>query len=110
MARLDLDGELTRRASGGVLLVALGLVHLMLRRHAVRAAAAFAAMGLGLQLLDGAVRAVVVGGAAPAGLVAARHGAGAWRWRCGSVTRAPRRRAPPGWAMPTTCTTEPWTR
>lgn len=68
VARLDLGGELTRRASGGVLLVALGLVHLMLRRHAVRAAAAFAAMGLGLQLLDGAVRAVVVGGAAPAAL------------------------------------------
>lgn len=69
VARLDLDVELTRRASGGVLLVGLGLVHLMLRRHAVRAAVAFAAMGLGLQLLDGAVRAAVVGGAAPAGLV-----------------------------------------
>jgi len=68
VARLDLDGELTRRAAGGVLLAGLGLVHLMLRRHALRAAAAFAAMGLGLQLLDGAVRAVVVGGAGPAGL------------------------------------------
>jgi hypothetical protein len=68
VARLDLDGDLTRRASGGVLLAVLGLVHLMLRRHAVRAAAAFAAMGLGLQLLDGAVRAAALGGAAPAGL------------------------------------------
>jgi hypothetical protein len=69
VARLDQGAELTRRAAGGVLLVVLGLVHLMLRRHAVRAVTGFAAMGLGLQLLDGAVRAVVVGGAAPAALV-----------------------------------------
>ena len=68
VARLDLDGALTRRASCGVLLIVLGLLHLMLRRHAVRAAAAFAAMGLGLQLLDGAVRSVSLGGTAPAGL------------------------------------------
>lgn len=68
VAQLDLDADLTRRVSGGVLLAVLGLVHLMLRRHAVRAAVAFAAMGLGLQLLDGAVRTALVGGAAPAGL------------------------------------------
>lgn len=68
VARLDVDGGQTRRASYGALLVVLGLLHLMLRRHAVRAAAAFAAMGLGLQLLDGAVRSTTVGGAAPAGL------------------------------------------
>ena len=68
VARLDRGGALTRRASCGVLLIVLGLLHLMLRRHAVRAAAAFAAMGLGLQLLDGAVRSVSLGGTAPAGL------------------------------------------
>jgi hypothetical protein len=71
VARLDLDPDLTRRAAGGVLLSVLGLVHLMLRRHAVRAAAAFATMGLGLQLLDGAVRLAVVDGAAPPGLALA---------------------------------------
>jgi hypothetical protein len=68
VARLDLEGEVTRRVSAGVLLAVLGLVHLMLRRHAVRAITAFAAMGLGLQLLDGAVRAAVVGRPAPAAL------------------------------------------
>jgi len=61
-ARLDLDGELTRRSSYGMLLVCLGLLHLMLRRHAVRAATAFAAAGLGLQVLDGAARSVVAAG------------------------------------------------
>ena len=69
VARLDLGAALTRQCSFGVLLVGLGFLHLMLRRHAVRAATAFAAMGLGLQLLQGAVRAVVTtGGAPPEGL------------------------------------------
>jgi hypothetical protein len=69
VARLDLDAALTRQCSLGVLLVSLGFLHLMLRRHAVRAATAFAAMGLGLQLLQGAVRTVVTtGGAPPPGL------------------------------------------
>jgi hypothetical protein len=69
VARLDLDAALTRRCSFGVLLVSLGFLHLMLRRHAVRAATAFAAMGLGLQWLQGAVRAVVTtGGGPPDGL------------------------------------------
>lgn len=66
VARLDLDAALTRRCSFGVLLVCLGLLHLMLRRHAVRAAAAFAAMGLGLQVVQGAVRTAVTTGGAPA--------------------------------------------
>jgi hypothetical protein len=69
VARLDLDAALTRQCSFGVLLVSLGFMHLMLRRHAVRAVTAFAAMGLGLQLLQGAVRTVVTtGGAPPDGL------------------------------------------
>jgi len=71
VARLDLDAEATRRAAAGALLTVLGLVHLMLRRHALRAVAAFAAMGLGLELLGGAVRTAVVGGAAPPGLTLA---------------------------------------
>ena len=65
VARLDLGAALTRRCSFGVLLVSLGFLHLMLRRHVVRAATAFAAMGLGLQLLQGAVRTVVTSGGAP---------------------------------------------
>jgi hypothetical protein len=69
VARLDLDASLTRQCSFGMLLVSLGFLHLMLRRHAVRAATAFAAMGLGLQVLQDAVRTVATtGGAPPAGL------------------------------------------
>jgi hypothetical protein len=66
VARLDLESELTRRSSYGVLLVSLGFLHLMLRRHAARAAAAFAAMGLGLQVLQGVVRRVVTASGPPA--------------------------------------------
>jgi hypothetical protein len=65
IVRLGLAAEPTRRCSYGVLLVCLGLLHLMLRRHAVRAATAFAAMGLGLQVLEGAVRRVATAGSSP---------------------------------------------
>jgi hypothetical protein len=69
VARLELDAAMTRQCSFGVLLVSLGFLHLMLRRHSVRATTAFAAMGLGLQLMQGAVRTVVTtGGAPPDGL------------------------------------------
>jgi hypothetical protein len=48
-------------------LVGAGLLHLMLRRHARRATMGFGAMGLGLQILDGAARgAQVQTGLAPA--------------------------------------------
>lgn len=56
VARQDLGPEESRRVSLGVVLVGLGLLHLMLRRFARRAAIGFAAMGLGLQLLDSAAR------------------------------------------------------
>lgn len=65
VARLDLDHALTRQCSFGVLFVSLGFLHLMLRRHAMRAAIAFAAMGLGLQVLQGSVCTVVTTGLAP---------------------------------------------
>jgi hypothetical protein len=65
VARLDLDAARTRQCSFGVLLVSLGFLHLMLRRHVVRAATAFAAMGLGLEQLQSAVRAAVTAGGAP---------------------------------------------
>jgi hypothetical protein len=56
VARQDMSPEDSRRASCGVVMVGAGLLHLMLRRHARRAAVAFGAMGLGLQILDGAAR------------------------------------------------------
>jgi hypothetical protein len=65
VARLDLDAARTRQCSFGVLLVCLGFLHLMLRRHAARAVTAFAAMGLGLQVMLGAVRALATAGSAP---------------------------------------------
>ncbi len=68
VARLDLSADATRRASYGASLLCLGLLHLMLRRHALRSAIAFAALGLGLQVLEGAARAgQLAGDAAPAG-------------------------------------------
>lgn len=60
VARQDMAPEDSRRASYGVLLLAVGLLQLMLRRHVRRAAVSFATMGLGLQVLDGAARAVQV--------------------------------------------------
>jgi hypothetical protein len=60
VARQDMSSEDTRRASYGVAFLALGLLHLMLRRHIRRATTGFAAMGLGLQVLDGAAQAVQI--------------------------------------------------
>lgn len=57
-----------RRASLGALVLGVGLLHLMMRRHARRAALAFATLGLGLELLaTSARRADVTGAGAPAG-------------------------------------------
>jgi hypothetical protein len=61
VARLDLAPEPTRRASWGALVLTLGFLHLMLRRHAVRAATAFAALGLGAQALETVARGVAGG-------------------------------------------------
>jgi hypothetical protein len=62
IARQDLEPEAGRRSSYAVLVLCLGLVHLMLRRHVRRAAFAFAVLGLGLQILDGAARAAEIPG------------------------------------------------
>ncbi len=56
VARQDLAPEDGRRASWGLLVLGIGLLHLMVRRHAQRALIGFAAMGLGLQMLHGAAR------------------------------------------------------
>lgn len=56
VARQDMSAEETRRASNGAALLVMGILHLMLRRHIRRAMTGFAAMGLGLQMLDGAAQ------------------------------------------------------
>ncbi len=60
VARQDLSPEDARRASYGALILSIGLIHLMTRGHARRAGVAFASLGLGLQVLDGAARAAQV--------------------------------------------------
>jgi hypothetical protein len=56
LARQDMSPEETRVASYGAAFIVVGLLHLMLRRHIRRAMVGFAALGLGLQLLDGVAR------------------------------------------------------
>jgi hypothetical protein len=56
VARQDLSDADARQASYGVLLVVIGLLQLMLRRDVLRAALAFGSLGLGLQVLEGAAR------------------------------------------------------
>ena len=51
VARQNLDEGPTRDSSYALFLVTLGLLHLMLRRHVLRAAVAIGAMGLGLDRL-----------------------------------------------------------
>jgi hypothetical protein len=65
VARQDLAPEDGRRASWGLLALGIGLLHLMVRRHAQRALVGFAAMGLGLQMLHGAARGAELAGTLP---------------------------------------------
>ncbi|NOT34812.1 MAG: hypothetical protein HOP12_11660 [Candidatus Eisenbacteria bacterium] len=58
VVRQDLSPEDARRTSWGLLVLGTGYLNLMLRRHLRRAALAFGAMGLGLQVLHGAARGV----------------------------------------------------
>ncbi len=58
--RQTFEPEDARRASLGALLVGIGLLHLMMRRHVRRAALAIGALGVGLELLTAAARAVDV--------------------------------------------------
>ena len=70
VARQDLSPEEARRASYGVLLLMLGLVHLMLHAHVRRAGLAFGSLGLGLQVLENTARdAQVIEGLEPGGSV-----------------------------------------
>ena len=68
VARQDMSAAETRSASLGAALVATGILHLLLRRHIRRAMAGFAAMGLGLQVLDRAAEGAQIG-PAPTGAV-----------------------------------------
>jgi hypothetical protein len=65
IARQDLSESATRLTSSGVALLASGLLHLMLRRHAIRAAFGVLAMAFGLQLLQLAANAYEIPGTAP---------------------------------------------
>jgi hypothetical protein len=66
--RQTFEPDDARRASLGALLVGLGLLHLMIRRHVRRAAVAVGALGVGLELLTAAARAAdVAHEGAPAG-------------------------------------------
>lgn len=62
-----------RLTSLGALLLGFGLLHLMLRRHLRRSLVAFAALGLGLELLTAAARSVdaLHAGAPPGGALGA---------------------------------------
>ncbi len=72
LSREALAAPEARRASLGALLVGAGLVHLMLRRHVRRATVAFAALGLGLELLAATARAAdVLHAGPPAGVALA---------------------------------------
>ncbi len=50
--RQALPHDEARRAAIGLTLLALGLLHLMMRHHTIRAGLAFAALGLGLQVIE----------------------------------------------------------
>jgi hypothetical protein len=66
--RQTFEPDDARRASLGALLVGLGLLHLMMRRHVRRASLAVGALGVGLELLTAAARASdVAHEGAPAG-------------------------------------------
>ena len=66
LARQDLDPAIGRRVVLGLVILGLGVLHLMMRRHVRRAAIAFASLGLGLQVLDGVARGSQIAGSAPA--------------------------------------------
>jgi len=56
IAKQDLPAPTTRMTSYALAVIGLGLLQLMLRRHATRAALGFGTLGLGVQLLDDAAR------------------------------------------------------
>src|SRR5262249_39370933 len=66
LARPGLQARVGRRVVMALLLIGLGMLHLMLRGHVRRAAIAFAALGIGLQVLDGVARGAELPGSAPA--------------------------------------------
>jgi hypothetical protein len=83
LSRQGLGAADARRASLGALVLGAGLLHLMLRRQLRRAFLAFAALGLGLELLAASARAEdVLHAGPPAGAGLAGAGAAvalAWR-------------------------------
>ena len=59
--RQTFQADDARRASLGALLIGLGLMHLMMRRHVRRASVAIGGLGVGLELLTASARAADVG-------------------------------------------------
>lgn len=75
VAREHLPPADTRRVSLALAVIGAGLLHLMTRRHAQRAAVGFAALALGVQALDLAAHAARVPAPAPPGPGALAAGA-----------------------------------
>ena len=65
IARQDLPSDPGRRASYGVVVLCLGVLHLMMRRHTVRAAVGLATLGFGLQILERVARDALIPGPTP---------------------------------------------
>jgi hypothetical protein len=88
--RQNMPAHDTSDVAGGLLLVGLGLLHLMLRRNAVRAAIGFGALGMGLQVLLLAARRASLGisPAHPVGVTLATAIAAALAVRIGRARRA----------------------
>lgn len=88
--RQNLPARDTSDVAGGLLLVGLGLLHLMLRRNAVRAAIGFASLGMGLQVLLLAARRASLGisAAHPVAVTLATAIAAALAIRVGRARRA----------------------
>lgn len=63
--RQNLPAAESRRVLAGLAFVGIGILHLMMRRNAVRAAASFGALGLGVHVLLQAARASAVADGLP---------------------------------------------
>lgn len=88
--RQNLPAHDASDVAGGLLLLGLGLLHLMLRRNAVRAAIGFASLGMGLQVLLLAARRASLGSlpADPIAVTLATAIAAALAIRIGRARRA----------------------
>lgn len=89
IARQDMPPPITRRLTLALAVIGLGLLQLMLRRHIVRGASGFAALALGVQVLDSAALAAQLPGTPSSGAttLAAAALAAALTFRLGESRR-----------------------